>query len=531
MNKSQEEHGKTSSTLSRIAFYSIIFICLFIFASSNTYAWHPITKREMSKSAKSFAGIYPEYPKIDYGTGDQAKLIKRGEYIARTGDCIACHTNASNGGDAFAGGLPIKTPFGTFYSPNITPDKQYGIGKWTDDDFINAMHNGKSPSGANYFPVFPYLYFSKLSQQDLRSLFAYLRAVPASATKNKQHDVPFPFNVRFAQYGWKILFFYRHDDMFKHDPKHSPEWNRGAYLVEGAGHCGMCHTPLNTLGAPKWQYYLTGAFVNGYWCPNITGEGLKDSSHESIANVFKSDELLNDAGIVAGGMAEVNHNSLQHLTDADLLAIATYLKSVKSEQPLGVKASYKKPTLVRGREVYYKACYTCHQEGLAGAPVLGDGANFVERLRARHLNGLYRHAINGYNSMPIKGGCVTCSENDIEAAVDFILDESLSRAQKQELANPQPRPKPTIAEGKQIYQSHCAVCHDKGALGAPVLGDKQVWEPLIAKNMDTLIHNTLVGSHKMPRKGGCKYCSTSEVIAAVKYMVQESKVDGDYSLW
>ncbi len=491
------------------------------------YAFHPIS------SKKDISGVYPTYPKINYGTGDKAKLIKRGEYLVRAGDCIACHTDTTTmkGGQAYAGGLPVDTPFGTFYSPNLTPDKKTGIGNWQFKDFKRAMHDGKNLKGQNYFPVFPYVFFSKVSDQDLRAMWAYLQNIPAINKANRKNDVPFPFNWRFALYGWKLLFYYPYRGKYQYQTDESAEWNRGRYLVDGLGHCSLCHTPLNLLGSPKHRYYLTGTFIGGFWAPNITGLGLQDTSVKEVTDVFSKSELIHQAGTVEGPMAEVTHNSLRYLTPADQQAIVVYLKTVKSKEYLGLKASYAPPTLQRGKKVYFSSCSTCHEEGLAGAPRIGDGENWYQRMKQQGLHVLYRNAINGYNSMPVKGACVTCSDEDIEAAVDYLVNESLSHSQKDDLKNPPPPHKPTEAQAKKIYQQSCSVCHAEGKFGAPITGDKNVWAPLIKKNMDTLIANTMQGSAKMPPKGGCKYCTTSEVIAAVKYMVKESKSEGDYSLW
>ena len=154
-------------------------------------------------------GYYPPYPAVNVATGDKAKLIERGEYLAKMGDCIACHTNVKGKTPSFAGGLPLVTPFGTFYSPNITPDKETGIGNWTEADFIRAMKEGRDPQGRNYFPVFPYLYFSNMTDNDAKALYTYFMNIPAVNLKNK--PLPFPFGVpgaRFSLWGWNLLFFY-----------------------------------------------------------------------------------------------------------------------------------------------------------------------------------------------------------------------------------------------------------------------------------------------------------------------------------
>lgn len=474
-------------------------------------------------------GYYPAYPATAAATGEQAELIKKGEYLARMGDCIACHTDVKGKTPSFAGGLPINTPFGTFYSPNITPDKETGIGNWTEEDFIRAMKHGRDPQGRNYFPVFPYIYFSKMTDEDARALYAYFMSIPPVNQKNK--ELPFPFNVpgaRFTLWGWNLLFFYPEDNPIVNDPTQSAAWNRGKYIVDSLGHCSMCHTPLNVFGAPKNRFYLTGAFIDGYWAPNITKYGLESATHSEVSDVFSQGELINKAGPVAGPMAEVVHNSLTHLTEEDRLAMATYLKTVVSEEPLGVAGSESQPSLKRGKQVYVNACIICHQNGEMSAPVIGDASNWYFRLQHSGLTGLYRHAIDGYNSMPVKGACVTCSENDVIAAVDYILNNSLTRSQWSDLTTGGAAKFPS--NGQEIYEENCGMCHNQGLQGAPKIGDKAAWEPLIAQNMDVLIEKTMRGDDH-PKKGGCKHCTTGEVIEAIKYMVSQSKTEGNYSLW
>lgn len=474
------------------------------------------------------SGLYPEYPPTN-ASSDKAELVKRGEYLARMGDCIACHTDVKGGTPSFAGGLPLNTPFGTFYSPNITPDKETGIGNWTEKDFIRALKEGRDPQGSNYFPVFPYIYFSKTTDEDARALYAYFMSIPPVKLKNK--PLPFPFNVpgaRFALWGWNLLFFYPEADPITYDNSQSASWNRGKYIVDGLGHCSMCHTPLNIFGAPKNRFYMTGTFIDGYWAPNITKYGLSSASHHEILDVFSKGELINKAGPVAGPMAEVVHNSLSHLTDEDNLAIATYLKTVVSEEPLGVPASKDQPTLKRGKQVYVNSCIICHQNGEMSAPVIGDSSNWYFRLQESGLTGLYRHAVDGFNSMPVKGACVTCSDNDVMSAVDYLLDSSLTRSQISDLKAGGSTKFPS--NGQQIYNENCAVCHDNGVQGAPKLGDKVVWKPLIQQNMDVLIEHTMKGEDH-PKNGGCKHCTTGEIIEAIKYIVSQSKTEGNYSLW
>lgn len=379
-------------------------------------------------------GYYPAYPPMTPPAGVSADLVKRGEYLAKMGDCIACHTDVKGKVEAYAGGLPIETPFGTFYSPNITPDKETGIGNWTEADFIRALKEGRDPKGRNYFPVFPYIYFSKITDEDARAMYAYFMSIPA--VKQENRALPFPFGLpgaRFSLWGWNFLFFFPQDNTVAYEADKTAEWNRGKYIVDTLGHCSMCHTPLNIFGAPKNAYYLTGAFIDGYWAPNITKFGLSSADNREVADVFKKNELINNAGPVAGPMAEVNHNSLGYLTDEDHLAIATYIKTVETPDPLSLPPSDKKPSLSRGKQVYRKACTICHDDNQMGAPLIGDSANWYMRLSSTGLNDLYRHAIDGYNSMPVRGACVTCSDNDIISAVDYLLNESLTRAQRNQM--------------------------------------------------------------------------------------------------
>src|SRR3990167_4394712 len=452
-------------------------------------------------------GFYPPYPATTPATGEKVEKIKRGEYLAKMGDCISCHTDVKGGTPAYAGGLSIATPFGTFYSPNITPDKETGIGNWTEEDFIRALKKGRDPKGRNYFPVFPYVYFSKMTDDDARALYAYFMSISPVNLANK--SLPFPFNVpgsRFTLWGWNLLFFFAENNEIAYHPEKTPAWNRGHYIVDSLGHCSMCHTPLNPFGAPKNRYYLTGGFIDGYWAPNITKYGLQSATRSDVADVFKKNELINRSGPIVGPMSEVNHNSLQYLTNEDQLAIATYLKTVVSEELLGVAPSNLAPTLSRGKQVYVSACVICHQDNKMGAPVIG----------------------NGFNSMPVKGACVTCSDNDVIAATDFILNKSLSRSQWHDLSSGGSEKYPS--NGKEIYNENCSVCHNEGKQGAPKIGDKQIWKPLIAKNMDVLIGNTLNGKTH-PSNAGCEHCTTGEVIEAIKYMVNQSKTSGNYRLW
>lgn len=518
-----EKGGSVASWLkNKISIFAVLVI---LFACI-----HPAFSEEPSYPAP-LDTYYSTYPSVTL-TQDPARneLIKKGEYLSKMGDCIACHTHVEGNTPAYAGGLPINTPFGVFYSPNITPDKETGIGNWTEEDFFRAMRDGRDPHGRNYFPVFPFVYFAKTNDEDLKALYAYFMSIPAVKQENK--PLPFPFSIpggRLPLWGWKLLFFFPDNAPIEYDKTKSEEWNRGRYIVDGLGHCSMCHTPLNVFGSPKQRYYLTGGFIDGYWSPNITKNGLRDATVEDVVNVFAKDQLINNAGPVAGPMKEVNHDSLQYLTEQDQKAIAVYLKTVESEEPNGLKPSNEPPSAARGKMVYYAACDLCHQDGEMAAPIIGNSHSWYLRLQENGINGLYRHAINGFNSMPPRGACVTCSDNDIMSAVDFVLNKSLSRTQWDDLKNGGSKRYPV--NGKNIYNENCAGCHTEGVNGAPKLGDKAAWNAIADnKNMDILILDILKGKNH-PAQGGCKHCTTGDVLEAVKYIYKNSQVEGNYTLW
>jgi cytochrome c5 len=219
---------------------------------------------------------------------------------------------------------------------------------------------------------------------------------------------------------------------------------------------------------------------------------------------------------------------LSYLNEEDRLAIATYLKTVVSEEPMGLPSSEQQPTLKRGKQVYINSCIVCHQQGQMSAPRIGNGSNWFLRLKTSGLTGLYRHTINGFNSMPVKGACVTCSDNDVVSAVSYILNKSLSRSQWLDTEAHGAAKYPS--NGKDVYNENCSVCHNEGKLGAPKIGDKEIWKPLINQNMDVLIEHT-INSDRHPKNGGCKHCTTGEVIEAIKYLVSQSKTAGNFSLW
>tara|TARA_B100000315_G_scaffold260868_1_gene326605 strand:+ start:2014 stop:2901 length:888 start_codon:yes stop_codon:yes gene_type:complete len=259
----------------------------------------------------------------------QLKQIKRGEYIFHISGCKTCHTNTKAKGKLLAGGTPLKTPFGTFYGPNITPDKTHGIGNWTERDFVRALREGVAPDGSHYFPVFPFTTFTKMTKRDMKDLKAYIFSLPAVAQPNIPHEIGFPFNIRLLQLGWKILFF--DPGKFQPNEKQSAEWNRGAYMVQSLAHCSECHTPRNIFGASDQRNFLAGTpdGPEGDPAPNITPDketGIGKWSAAEIADVVNFG-MLPDGDFVGSAMTDVSQN-LAKLTPQDLKAIVVYLESI-----------------------------------------------------------------------------------------------------------------------------------------------------------------------------------------------------------
>jgi mono/diheme cytochrome c family protein len=299
------------------------------------------------------------------------QTINRGEYLARAGDCVACHTEP-NGRD-FAGGRAMPTPFGALFVPNITPDDETGIGKWTADDFYRMMHTGVSRSGQLLYPAMPFASYTKVTREDSDAIFAYLMSVPPVKRANKPHELKFPFNKRELLVGWRTLYF--KEGEYVPDPKQSAQWNRGAYLVQGLGHCSMCHTAINALGGSSESQAFEGGMIpnQNWYAPSLTSNreaGLGNWELKDIADLLQVG--LSHRATTYGPMAEVVYNSLQYLSDEDVLAMAVYLKALPqrdSEPPPTSQARLVAPTVMEsGRKIYEQQCAMCHGEEGKGHP-------------------------------------------------------------------------------------------------------------------------------------------------------------------
>ena len=314
--------------------------------------------------------------------------VQRGAYLARAGNCMACHT--ARGGPRYAGGRAIATPFGTVYTSNLTPDAATGLGQWTPSDFWRALHNGRSKSGRLLNPVFPYTSYTRVTRADSDALWAYLKSLPAVAQPNTPPALRFPYNTQAALAVWRALYF--KPGAYSPDSQRSADWNRGAYLVTGLGHCGACHTARDALGGPDGPELGGGMIpVQNWYAPSLTDSaeaGLRDWPTASVVRLLGGGATLHgDAtpvaqqGVVNGPMTEVVAGSTQYLSDSDLAAMANYLKAlpapdesakapviaVMATAPSAVAAAPGAAVSTRGAELYEQHCAQCH--GASGGGV------------------------------------------------------------------------------------------------------------------------------------------------------------------
>ena len=314
-------------------------------------------------------------------------LVTKGKYLVTIGDCISCHTRP--GGDEFAGGLGLKTPFGTIYTPNITPDKDSGIGGWSEEQLARAMHEGLDDDGDHLYPAFPYTAYTKVTDEDVHAIYAYLKTIKPVSYNPPKNEMPFPFSQRGLMAVWNKLFFTA--GRYEPDAKQSAEWNRGAYLVQGLGHCGACHTPRNQLGGEKSSLALTGAvyqddivdsvheqeivkqdgMIREWSTANLTQspQGLANWSAEEIAQYLKTGHT--DYAGATGPMATVVANSLKYLTDEDAHAMGVYIKSL----PAATQGIDKKPSadqMQKGEIAFTVRCGDCHLPTGLGSPKTAD---------------------------------------------------------------------------------------------------------------------------------------------------------------
>lgn len=309
-----------------------------------------------------------------------ARLVKRGAELAALGDCAGCHTRS--GGRPFAGGVPLETPFGTVFGTNITPDAAYGIGAWSEAAFRRAMREGVARDGHELYPAFPYDHFTRLSDEDIRALYAFLMTRDPVAERPPADRLTFPLNLRPLIAAWKALYF--KPARFQPDVTKSAEWNRGAYLVEGLGHCGACHTPRNRLGAEEQGRPLAGGMVEGWYAPALDQASPSPIPWTAAGlATYLATGIAREHAMAAGPMQAVTRE-LRHAAPADVRAIAAYIASrmgpttearaararaaleIAQHGPLaapGADLVDRDPTLSLGRTLYSGACASCHDSG------------------------------------------------------------------------------------------------------------------------------------------------------------------------
>jgi mono/diheme cytochrome c family protein len=364
----------------------------------------------------------------------QADLVGRGRYLTEAADCEACHTIP--GGSAFAGGRAFKTPFGTLYSPNITADRDTGIGAWTEEDFVRALHQGVRPDGVHLYPAFPYAAYTYLTDADVRAIRAYLMSLPAVKYRAAPADLAFPFNQRWLMGIWARL--YNPNERYRPHTERSPRWNRGAYLAEALAHCGECHTPRNLMQALDNRRKYAGAITAGWRAYNITPDataGVGEWSDADLAQYLASGHA-HSHGSAAGPMAEAVDLSLSRLAPEDIAAIVTYLRSVPARSSPGLPAlqgalASSEPAVPAGldplgKQVFEGACASCH--GWSGASALSaratlTGSRAVNDPTALNvaqmvLNGSNAPRVDGTAAMPGFGSAY--SDAEIAAVANYV---------------------------------------------------------------------------------------------------------------
>jgi mono/diheme cytochrome c family protein len=392
-------------------------------------------------------------------------MIKRGEYLATVGDCVACHTTP--GGKPFAGGLYMETPFGKISTPNITPDKATGIGDWSNDDFYRALHEGIGKDKEYLYPVFPFPWYTKATRDDVMAIKAYLFSLPPENAPRKPLKLAFPFNIREGLLAWRTAFFKA--GTFEPDAHASDEINHGAYLVEGLGHCGECHNHNNLFGASSLSGPLTGGKIEGWYAPNITSdgrEGIGSWSKDQIAAFLKSGASPVQ-GVALGPMRETIDDSLSHLSDPDLQAMAAYLKSTQAKETY---KPYVTPAVTKDHttaDAYLNHCAFCHGldgKGITGAVPALAGNGVVKAEGAQDMVRVVlggKEASNGFAPMPAVGAGMT--DQEVADAINYAR-ESWDNAAPEVGAG-------TVADERtKIHTFMAGDLHDH----CPPIGDKKL---------------------------------------------------------
>jgi mono/diheme cytochrome c family protein len=364
-------------------------------------------------------------PPVDAPAADSfgADIIRRGAQLAALGDCATCHT--ATGGESFAGGRPVRTPFGTIYSTNITPDISSGIGHWSQAAFQRAMREGVNREGEHLYPAFPYDHFTLLNDADCAALYAFIMTRPAVQSKTPENDLPYPLNIRFILAGWKLLFF--REGPYEPDAKHDEQWNRGAYLADGIGHCGACHTPRNSFGAQIGNQHFGGGEAEGWHAYAINSDS---QSHEAwnadTLHAFLRKGWQEQHGDAHGPMAPVTQN-LAGVPDADVEAIARYVASVigKPSPKQLIRAPTEKPSNDTGAAIYATSCASCH-DGSRPLPFGGVRLTLSTAVSGETATNLINVILDGLHPPEGTAGAImpgfssTLTDGQVESLVAYL---------------------------------------------------------------------------------------------------------------
>jgi mono/diheme cytochrome c family protein len=413
-----------------------IIVAAVILVALGIYLWHTFVPGPMAFAGGSTVAL-ADYHAAD-PTGVPAELagadpVKRGEYLTRAADCMVCHTTP--GGAPYAGGLEIRLPFGSIYTTNITPDKDTGIGKYSDADFLNAVQRGIRPDGTRLYPAMPYPSYTYMTDADALAIKAYLFSRPGAHAENRANTLSFPFNQRWSMIFWSMAF--NPNTRFAPNTARSPEWNRGAYLAEALAHCGECHTPRNLGQALDNRKKYAGAVTAGWKAFNISsdkGTGIGSWSDDEVASYLASGHAKS-RGTAAGPMGEAVDQSFSTMTPSDIHALVAYVRSVPavtSDLPATLAppapASPKEGATANaaGKKVFEQACVSCHSwTGISALSPFAtiSGTRAVNDIAATNvaqvvLSGTVRHTPDGVVSMPAFGA--SYSDADIAAVVNYV---------------------------------------------------------------------------------------------------------------
>jgi mono/diheme cytochrome c family protein len=413
-----------------------VIVAAVILVALGFYLWHTFVPGPMAFAGGSTVAL-ADYHAAD-PTGVPADLagadpVKRGEYLARAADCMVCHTTP--GGAPYAGGLEIRLPFGAIYTTNITPDKDTGIGKYSDADFLNVVQRGVRPDGTRLYPAMPYPSYTYMTDADALAIKAYLFSLPDVRAENRPDTLTFPFNQRWSMIFWSMAF--NPNTRFAPNTARSPEWNRGAYLAEALAHCGECHTPRNLAQALDNRKKYAGAVTAGWKAFNISSDkdtGIGSWSDDEVASYLASGHVKS-RGTAAGPMGEAVDQSFSAMTPNDIQALVAYVRSVPAvtsdlpatlAPPAPVSPKEGATANAAGKKVFEQACVSCHSwTGVSALSPFAtiSGTRAVNDVSATNvaqvvLSGTVRHTPDGVVSMPAFGAGY--SDADIAAVVNYV---------------------------------------------------------------------------------------------------------------